>query len=105
MVLVYNLLMKMYSNPSARKVRGSHVLRVSCAHCGCLIAHYRKVGSSNLVKLYLARIVDSSVDVSDAPGALECPQCGVRLATRYVVRSDGELAYRLVPGEVRSRRV
>ena len=41
-----------YPNPNCKKVRGSHILTVSCAHCKTFIANYQKVGESNFVKMY-----------------------------------------------------
>ena len=89
--------MEIYRNPNCRKVRGSHVLAVSCAYCGCFIANYRKVGESNLVKLYNERVIEGTIDFSLRHGALFCPGCGERIATRYVTKPDKKEAYRLVP--------
>ena len=96
---------KIYPNPNARKVRGSYVLEISCAHCKCFIARYRKVGESNLVKLYNDRIVDGSIDFSQYHGALFCPNCNERIATRYVTKMDKKEAYRLTPSAFNKRKV
>ena len=96
---------KIYPNPNVRKVRGSHVLEISCAHCKCFIAHYRKVGESNLVKLYNDRIIDGSIDFSQYHGALFCPNCNERVATRYVTKMDKKEAYRLTPSAFNKRKV
>ena len=56
--------MTIYPNPNCRKVRGSHVLAVSCAHCKTFIANYQKVGESNFVKMYNDRIIDGVLDFS-----------------------------------------
>jgi uncharacterized Zn finger protein (UPF0148 family) len=96
---------KVFTNLNARKVRGSHVLEISCAHCGCHICRYRKVGESNLVKLYNERIVDGTIAFSQYHGALYCPQCGERIATRYVTKMDKKEAYRLTPSAFNKRRI
>jgi len=57
-------------NPNCKKIRGSHVLEVTCAHCKSFIAHYQKVGESNLVKMYNDRIIDGAYDFSLYHGAL-----------------------------------
>ena len=97
--------MEIFKNPSCVKVRGSHVLEVNCAYCKCFIARYQKVGETNLVKMYIERIVEGSIDFSLMPGALLCPKCGERIATRYTVKTDKKEAYRLVPSAYNKRRV
>jgi hypothetical protein len=89
--------MKIYKNPNCKKIRGSHVLEVSCAYCKCLIARYQKVGESNFVKMYNERIIEGTVAFSGYHGAIFCPGCGERIATRYVTKLDKLEAYRLAP--------
>ena len=89
--------MKIFPNPNCRKVRGSRVLVVSCANCKAFIARYQKVGESNFVKMYNDRIIDGVVDFSQYHGAIFCPGCGERIATRYMTKMDKKEAYRLVP--------
>ncbi|MDR0496104.1 MAG: hypothetical protein LBH42_00660 [Treponema sp.] len=89
--------MKVYGNPNCRKVKGSHILDISCAYCEYFIAKYQKVGESNLVKMYNERIIEGTIDFSLLHGALFCPQCGKRIATRYITKTDKKEAYRLVP--------
>ncbi len=96
--------MQIYKNPNCKKVRGSHVLEISCAYCKCFIANYRKVDESNLVKMYNERIIDGSIDFSQFHGALFCPGCGARIATRYVTKMDKKEAYRLVPSAFNKKR-
>ena len=97
--------MTVYLNPRARKVRGSHLLLISCARCSHPIATYRKVGESNLVKMFSDRIVDGTVDFSLDPGAVFCPGCQMRVATRYTTRAEEKTAYRLVPSAFHRRKV
>ena len=97
--------MKIYDNPKSRKVKGAHVLEISCAYCGCFIALYQKVGESSLVKMYNERIIDGSIDFSLEHGALFCPQCGERIATRYITKFDKKEAYRLVPSAFHKKKV
>ena len=96
--------MEVYKNPNCKKVRGSHILIVSCAHCKCYIARYQKVGESNLVKMYNDRIIEGTIDFSQYHGALFCPQCNARIATRYIVAADKKEAYRLTPSAYNKRR-
>jgi len=97
--------MKNYPNSNHKKVRGSHVLAVTCAYCGAFIAHYQKVGESNFVKMYNERIIDGAVDFSAYHGAIFCPDCGERIATRYMTKMDKKEAYRLVPSAFHKRKV
>ena len=97
--------MRIYKNPHCKKVRGSHILEVSCAYCKCFIATYQKVGESNFVKMYNDRIIDGSIDFAQYHGAIFCPNCGERIATRYVTKMDKKEAYRFVPSAFNKKRV
>ena len=97
--------MKIIPNPNCKKVRGSHVLEVSCARCKTFIANYQKVGESNFVKMYNERIIDGVIDFSQHLGALFCPSCGSRIATRYVTKADKKEAYRLVPSAFHKKKL
>ena len=89
--------MEIYKNPNCRKIRGSHLLEVSCAYCKHYIAKYQKVGESNFVKMYNDRIIEGTLDFSQYHGAIFCPNCGERIATRYITQPDKKEAYRFVP--------
>ncbi len=88
--------MKIYKNEDCRKVRKSHLLKIDCAYCKYYIALYQKVGNSNLVKMYHDRIVETTMDISNC-GAIFCPNCNERIATKYTTKKGGQKAYRLVP--------
>ena len=96
--------MEIYKNPNCRKIRGSHILEVSCAHCKYFIANYQKVGESNFVKMYNERIIEGTLDFSLYHGAVFCPNCGERIATRYITKMDKKEAYRLVPSAFHTKR-
>ena len=97
--------MKIHKNPNCKKVRGSHVLEVSCAHCKCFIAKYQKVGESNFVKMYNERIIEGAIDFSLYHGAIFCPNCGERIATRYITKMDKKEAYRFVPSAFNKKKL
>lgn len=97
--------MKSIRNLNCRKVKGSHILEITCAYCKTFIAHYQKVGESNLVKLYNDRIIEGSIDFSKHHGAIFCPNCEERIATRYIVKQDKKEAYRLAPSAFNKRKV
>ncbi|MCL2854767.1 MAG: hypothetical protein FWE21_04020 [Defluviitaleaceae bacterium] len=94
-----------YPNPNRKKIRGSHVLVITCAACKGFIAHYQKVGESGLVKMYNDRIIDGAVDFSRFHGAIFCPACGERIATRYITKQDKKEAYRLVPSAFNKKKL
>ena len=97
--------MEPIKNSNCRKVRGSHILAVSCATCKAFVAHYQKVGESNFVKMYNDRIIDGAVDFSGYHGAVFCVSCGERIATRYITKQDKKEAYRLVPSAFNKKKV
>ena len=97
--------MTIYPNPNCKKIRGSHILIISCAVCKGFIARYQKVGESGLVKMYNDRIIEGSVDFSQHHGAVFCPNCGERIATRYMTKMDKKEAYRLVPSAFNKKKV
>ena len=97
--------MEIYKNPNCKKVRGSHILEIYCAWCKCFIARYQKVGKSNLVKMYNERIIEGTIDFSLYHGALFCPNCGERIATRYITKMDKKEAYRFVPSTFNKKKV
>ena len=97
--------MERIANPNCRRVRGSHLLEIVCAKCKTFIALYQKVGESNLVKMYNDRITHGCVDFAEYHGAIYCPTCKERIATRYTTPMDKKEAYRLVPSAFNKRKV
>jgi len=97
--------MTIFKNPNCKKVRGSHLLEVRCAYCNYFIAKYQKVGETNFVKMYNERIIEGTIDFFRYHGALSCPNCGARIATRYVTKMDKKEAYRLVPSAFHKKKV
>ncbi len=78
---------EIYTNPNCRRIRGSHILEVRCAHCQCFIANYQKVGESNFVKMYNDRIIDGSILAISRGFVLP----GLRRAHRNALRyEDGQ---------------
>jgi uncharacterized protein YbaR (Trm112 family) len=85
-----------YRNPRCKKVKGSRLIMVSCGYCKTDLALYQKAGSGRLLRIYLERIVQSSVDLSGMPGTLFCPNCNRQLATRVTLRRKDMEAYQLI---------
>ena len=96
--------MRMIPNTNCKKIRGSHILAVSCAQCKTLIANYQKVGESNFVKMYNERIISGVLDFSQYHGAIFCPSCNKQIATRYMTKMDKKEAYRLVPSAFQKKK-
>jgi uncharacterized Zn finger protein (UPF0148 family) len=97
--------MEIFKNPNCKKVRGSHLLQITCAYCKHFIATYQKVGETNLVKMFNDRIIDGSIDFSVYHGALFCPNCNERIATRYTTQPDKKEAYRLTPSAFNKKKI
>jgi len=77
---------EVFKNQNCRKVRGS-------------------LGESNFVKMYNDRIIEGTIDFSQYHGALFCPSCGKRIATRYITKMDKKEACRLVPSAFNKRKI
>ncbi len=92
-----------YKNPYYRKVKGSHTLLICCGYCKTDIALYQKVGKGNLLRMYVKRIIKSSVDLSKKPGALFCPNCSKQLATRVTLKRKSKEAYVMTRGAFNTR--
>ncbi|WP_100065895.1 hypothetical protein [Miniphocaeibacter massiliensis] len=84
-----------FKNPNARKIKGSHLLLISCAYCKEPTLKYQKVGNSGLIKMYNDRILEGNIDFSKYHGVLLCPNCGEQVAIRYITKNDRKEAYRL----------
>lgn len=82
-----------YKNPYYKKVRGSHNILVCCGYCKREIALYQKVGKGILLRMYVDRIINSSIDLSTQPGALFCPRCNRQLATKVTLKGKNIEAY------------
>ena len=89
--------MKIYINPNCKKIKKAIIYDINCASCHTYIATYQKIGNSNFVKMYNDRIIQGCIDFSLFHGAIFCPHCNLRIATRYITKFDHKEAYRLVP--------
>jgi hypothetical protein len=87
-----------YHNPHYRKVKGSYTLLICCGHCKSDIAVYQKVGKGNLLRMHIDRVVKSSVDLSEKPGALLCPNCNEQLGTKVTLKRKNKEVYIMTRG-------
>ena len=66
--------MEIYKNPNCKKVRGSHILEVTCAYCKCFIANYQKVGEIEMELLRWCLYVEmpESTELTPRPLIRSC---------------------------------
>lgn len=76
---------------------------VSCGYCKTDLAVYQKVGQGLLLRMYVERIIKSTVDLSKEPGALFCPNCKMQLATKVTLKRKNREAYVLIRGVCNTR--
>lgn len=81
-----------YKNPNYKKIRGSHILIVSCGNCKTDIAKYQKLGRGNLLRMHIERIIKCSLDY---PKQLICPNCGKHLASKISIKKSGKESYKM----------
>ncbi len=93
-----------YKNPNYRKIKGSHVLIVSCGYCKTDIARYQKIGRGNLLRLHIDRMIESSVDFSKNHGTLLCPNCHEQLATKANLKGEKKEVYKMIRGAFNTRK-
>ncbi len=86
----------LYKNPDYRKAKGGRRIIVMCAHCKTEIILYEKVGPGGLLRMYVDRIIESSIKLPK--GGLFCPDCSAQLGARGVLRRNKKQAYRLIRG-------
>lgn len=91
-----------YSNPNYKKMRGSHILIVSCGYCKTEVAKYQKVGRGSLLRMYINRIIKSSVKMSKH---LTCPNCGEKLGTKITLKRKNKEAYRMIRSAYNTREI
>lgn len=91
-----------YKNPNYRKIRGSHILIVSCGYCKTDIVKYQKVGRGNLLRMHINRIIESSAKISKH---LICPNCGERSGTKITLKERDKKAYRMLRSTYNTREV
>lgn len=92
-----------YKNPYYRRVKGSYTLLIRCGYCKTDIAVYQKVGKGNLLRMYVERIIKSSVDLFKKPGVLFCPNCNKQLATKVILKRKNKEAYVMIRGAFNTR--
>lgn len=83
---------KIQKNKECKKVKGSHLLLVSCGHCKEDLAVYQKQGRGKLLNMYLERIVEASFNFDSI---LNCPNCQEKLGMKIQSKTKGKEAYKM----------
>lgn len=91
-----------YKNLNCRKVKGSHILIVSCGHCKTDIVKYQKQGRGNLLRLHIDRVIEGSIDFSQN---LNCPNCGEELGIKINLKRKNKQAYKMIRSAFNTREV
>ena len=86
-------------------MRGSHIIIVSCGYCKTDIAEYKKAGKGRLLRMYVDRIIRSSIDLSKNQEAIFCPNCKEQLATKVTLNVKNIDAYIMIRGVFNTREV
>lgn len=89
-----------YKNLNYKKMKGSHILIVSCGYCKTDIVKYQKVGRGNLLRLHIGRVIKGSIDFTKN---LNCPNCGMELGQKITIDSANEAAYRMIRSAFNTR--
>lgn len=92
----------MHKNPNYKKIKGSHLLIISCGYCKTDIVKYQKLGKGNLLRMYIERFVESSVDFSKD---LICPNCGKKLGTKINLKKKNKEAYKMIRSTFNTRKL
>lgn len=79
----------------------SQMLDLKCANCGNDLFLYQKDGPGRLLRCYLDRIFDKSMD-EGMP--VKCSQCGTLIGTPMVYAPENRPAIRLIYGSFRKSR-
>ncbi len=92
----------MQVNPNYKKVKGSHMLMISCGYCKTDIAKYQKLGKGNLLRMYIERIVESSIVFSND---LVCPNCSKKLGRKISLKKKDKEAYKMIRSRFNTRKL
>lgn len=71
-------------------------MQVYCGNCKRKIALYQKVGRGNILRMYLNRIIESSVDLTNLPEKISCLNCKQHIADKIFLKDKNEIAYRMM---------
>lgn len=92
----------MYKNPNCKKIKGSHLLLVSCGYCKTDIVKYQKLGKGNILRLSIDRIIETSTDFSQE---LTCPSCHRVLGTKVVLKRENREFYKMIRSTFNTRKL
>lgn len=92
----------MKKNPNSRKIKGSYVLIISCGYCKTDIVRYQKKGKGSVLRMYIDRIEEASIDYSKD---LTCPNCGEILGSKVNLKRSNSEFYKIIRGTINTRKI
>lgn len=92
----------LYKNLNHRKVKGSHLLLISCGNCKSEIAKYQKLGKGNVLRMYKDRIIESNVELK---GDLICPNCNNKMAVKALLKKENKEFYKMKRSKFNTREI
>lgn len=94
-----------YKNLNCKKIKGSHLLVISCGYCKTDIVKYQKKGKGNVLRLHIDRITKGTIDFSKgSPKCLTCPECQERLGTKVKSNKNKEV-YKMIRSTFNTKEV
>lgn len=95
-----------YENPLFRKVRGSHLLMISCGYCKTDLLKYQKKGKGNVLRLHVSRIIEGDIDFSKGFSKnLKCISCGKKMGTMVKLKKKNKAVYKMVRSTFNTREI
>ncbi len=79
---------------------GSKLLQISCRECNAIVCHYQKDGLGGLLRLYLDRISEPQVSISEK--SLQCPQ-GHLIGVLMIYAKEDRPAFRLAGDSIKKQ--
>lgn len=94
-----------YKNPYYKKIKRSYILVVSCSKCKEEVLRYQKVGKGGLLKIYIDRIVDSELEISEDRKIISYISCKNRIGVKVKLKKDGKQAYKMIQGSFNTKEI
>lgn len=83
-----------YKNPIMKKVKKTLPMQVSCGRCKEAVILYQKKGKGGLLRLYLERVVESEMPLTEHD--LVCPYCQTVMGHR--IEAKNKICYKMRRG-------
>nr|WP_300004048.1 hypothetical protein [Tissierella sp.] len=90
-----------YKNENYRKIKGSHILLISCGSCKSEIARYQKLGKGSVLRMYVDRVIESTIDLKKD---FICPNCNKLLGSKVSLKKDKKEFYKMIRSTFNSKK-